>query len=286
MRRDENGGQLEELERDLRDIARPNASHEAFRVTLRERLLRQAEELQPAGATSTRPARSLFARRRIPILLTAAGAVAAMVCALLLWSAGTSVTSAQAAILLSVRHAITPPAHVILHMKLIGSDRGVQVGSESWQLTSPPYSTLFLKGPIGHQSVSATNGRTEYTYDPASNTIFERPLTQPQAFADPISQVRAGLADGQARLVRSLTIDGVPAYEIALAHGLVGYFAKATYRPLAISDPQSNGRVVELRVTAYRYLADTAANRRLLSLTALHPAAAIDRNPRDWPGDK
>jgi hypothetical protein len=186
-----------------------------------------------------------------------------------------------------IRHAITatsPPPNKIFHLELTDVQNNTVV-SAWWQETSPPYATREIKGPVGKTSEWANDGTYEYDYDASSNTIYKYP-TGSLTFMDPISQVRTELQNGDARVAGTTVIDGVALYRIDLPHGLVGYFDQGTYVPRYLDDPQRNGQIVRLRVTAYAYLPMTMANRALLSAVEQHPTARIDTNPNDAPGGK
>jgi hypothetical protein len=64
-------------------------------------------------------------------------------------------------------------------------------------------------------------------------------------------------------------------YKIELSTGVVGYFATTDYRPMYLDNPQGDGSVVRTRVVTYEELPMTAANAKLLSLTAQHPDARV-----------
>jgi hypothetical protein len=206
----------------------------------------------------------------------AAAAVAALVLVGTAGEGGPSV--ADAAIIHRADAALSPPPNEILHTKLVGDG----VGAESWQLTSPPYTAVGMKGPLGQQQEQASDSTTSSVYDPASNTIQQHADSAPVAFDDPLSQVRQELHNGRAQVLGSTTTGGVPTYKIRFAtkdgfssDSLVAYVDKRTYRPILLSDPQRNGTIVELHVVALEYLPRTAANLRLLSLTARHPGARV-----------
>lgn len=268
---------LEPLERDLLQLAKPRDTDDAFRLSLRAAL---AERLEPHVETPRW-------KRPVVRLAFAAGAAAAVVGALLLTLVGTGGSGgpavAQAAIVRHALQAATPPTSCILHVKVTGIQNGTQVVGEWWQQTVPPYASRGMKGPVGREGESADDGTTSFSYDPATNTIYQRPDSSSPTFTDPISVIRKELAAGQAHVAGTEMIDGVSVYKIDLPHGLVGYFDKSDYRPLYLDDPTGDG-VVRLRVTAFEHLPLTPANRNLLSLVAQHPNARVDTNPQDAPG--
>jgi hypothetical protein len=102
-------------------------------------------------------------------------------------------------------------------------------------------------------------------------------------FDDPITQIRAALRGGLARVLGTATVDGRAVYKIQFtgkdgaddSQKQIAYVDQQTYRPLALDAPQQNGHVIRLRVTAFQYLPATTANMRLLSLAARHPTASL-----------
>jgi hypothetical protein len=190
----------------------------------------------------------------------------------------TASNTADAAIIHHTSQALTPPANKILHTVVAGDGFGAQ----TWQLTSPPYTFLGMKGPLGHEQQEAGVGTTSLSYDVAANTIEEHPGVSRPSFSDPLSAMRQDLQDGQAEVMGSTTTYGIPTYEIRIASNgtlgpdsLIAYVDRRSYRPLLLADPQRNGQVVMLRVLTFEYLPATPANRRLLSLTARHPGARV-----------
>jgi hypothetical protein len=152
---------------------------------------------------------------------------------------------------------------------------GVPVHAEWWQETSPPYANLVIKGPVGHEGEVSDNGTTTFEYDARTNTITEHADSFPPTPIDPVSQVRQELASGQSHVAGTVVIGGSSLYKIDLPDGLVGYFDTSNYRPRYMDDPQRNGSVVRLRVTAYEYLQLTPSSRALLSVTTQHSTARI-----------
>ena len=269
---------VERLESDLGQLAKPQETDDAFRSSLRAAL---AVQLQPQVETP---------RWKQPVfrLVFATGAAAAVVAALVVALLGTGGSGgpavAQAAIVRHALQAVTPTTSCILHVRVTGMRNGTQIVGEWWQQTAPPYASreTGLTGPVGHEGESADDGTTSYSYDNATNTIYERPDSTPPTFTDPISAIRKELAAGQAQVAGTEVIDGVSLYKIDLPHGLVGYFDKNDYRPLYLDDPTSDG-LVRLRVAAFEHLPLTPANQELLSLVAQHPNARVDTNPQNAP---
>ncbi|MBV9603522.1 MAG: hypothetical protein JO027_00370 [Solirubrobacterales bacterium] len=255
------------LERDLTALAAPRDDDERLRRTLRD-------ELQ--AALRPQPIRRRFPRR---VATATAAAIVAAAAVVLVATVGTNGSGgpavASAAIVHHALAAVTPPANQILHTEVVGVQNGVTVVGETWQQTSPPYASRGIKGLAGHGSEFSDDGTTSYAYDPVTNTIDEQPDSSPPTFADPMSQIRAELARGQASVVGTVTIGGASLYKLALPHGVVGYFDQTDYRARYLDDPQHDGSVVRLRVAAYEYLPMTPDNRALLSVTAQHPRARI-----------
>ena len=227
-------------------------------------------------------------RRRVPMVLRGrsslvalvAGPLVAVVVLLVIAGAASETGSgiADAAIIHRADAALAAPPNMILHAVVAGDG----VGAESWQLTSPPYSFVAMKGSLGHEQEQADNGTTSSVYDPSTNTIDEHTGGAPITFDDPLAQVRQALHDGRARVLGSATIDGHSTYKIQFTdksgftdQSLIAYVDKGTYRPILLSDPQRDGTTVQLRVLVLEYLPRTPANERLLSLTDRHPRARV-----------
>ena len=91
-------------------------------------------------------------------------------------------------------------------------------------------------------------------------------------------QIQALLRSGEARVVGHRTIGGQDTIEIASADGHTTYFVDPeTYRPVELDTRGTDGGTA-LRFRTYETL-DLGANADLLSLTAQHPDARIDRDP-------
>jgi hypothetical protein len=270
----------DELERDLKTLAEPQADDERLRLAIRATL---GEQLQGRPTI----------RRRTPLVLGSAAVTAAALAAAAVALIGTSggPSSANAAILAHVVRAISPPANIIVHVKEAGvHDDGTQVAAEWWQETNPPYAIRLIKGSAGQQVdpkgnaggqqvESAANGTTFSQYDAGTNTIYQRPDSTSPTLIDPIETVRAGLTHGTAQVAGTVTIDGHSLYKIELPDGVVGYFDRTDYRPVYLDNPQRNGSVVRTRVTTYEELSITPENEMLLSITAQHPRASVDTGP-------
>lgn len=265
----------DELERDLKRLAEPQADDERLRLAIRVTLGDQVQ------------VRPKIRRRRVVLGAVAAAAVAAAAVAVI-GTGASGPSSANAGILAHVVRAISPPADIIVHVKEAGvQDDGTQVSAEWWQETNPPYAMRLIKaasgqqvdakGNAGGQPVeSASDGTTSYQYDPGTNTIYKHPGSKSPALIDPIETVRAGLTQGTAQVAGTVTIDGQSLYKIVLPGGTVGYFDRTDYRPVYLDNPQRGGSIVRTRVITYEELPLTPENLQLLSISAQHPRASVD----------
>jgi hypothetical protein len=273
----------DELERDLKTLAEPQADDERLRLAIRATL---GEQLQ---------GRWKIRRRTRLVLGSAAVAVLAAAAVALIGTGGSGPSSANAAILAHVVRAISPTANIIVHVKEAGvQDDGAQVAAEWWQETNPPYAIRLIKGTAGQQVdakgnargqqvESAADGTTFSQYDAGTNTIYQRPDSTSPTLIDPIETVRAGLTHGTAEVAGTVKIDGKSLYKIALPDGVVGYFDRTDYRPVYLDNPQRGGSVVRTRVITYEELAITPDNEMLLSISAQHPRASVDTGPPSAP---
>jgi hypothetical protein len=270
----------DELERDLKMLAEPQADDERLRLALRATL-----DAQLQGHPKTRRhTRLVLGSAAVAAATLAAAAVA------LIGTGGSGPSSANAAILAHVVWAITPPANIIVHVKEAGLHDGTQVAAEWWQETNPPYAIRLIKGAPGQQAdsegntggqqvESAADGTTLSQYDAGTNTIYQRPDSTSPTLIDPIEAVRAGLASGAAQVAGTVTIDAKSLYKIELPNGVVGYFDRSDYRPVYLDNPQRDGSVVRTRVITYEELSITPENETLLSITAQHPRASVSKGP-------
>jgi len=249
-----------------------------------------AERVARARATALTQYRNAPARRRrrfrsrpaLAALLAvpATVALAVLLLAGALGGGGTGI--ADAAIIHHADAALSPPPNEILHTKVAGEG----FVAEWWQMTSPPYSFLGDKGPVGAAPEQAGDRTTASYYDPRTNTIHEQTNSPNTTFNDPIAEVRKALDDGRAQVLGDAQIDGAATYEIRFAdktgfssQSLVAYVDQRTYRPVLLSDPQRDGSIVQLHVVTFEYLPTTAANLSSLSLTARHPTAHVVTDP-------
>jgi hypothetical protein len=270
---DDSGVRL--LERDLRKLAKPQERDEQLRRALRGQL-----------ATRSHPRRRRRRSMRVAfgtaVVSVAAAAIA--IVALVGTDGSGGPATADAAIIRHALIAVSSPANEILHVKVVGVQNGMAIAGESWQQTSAPYASRYMKGEIGHQGEFSDNGTTSFQYDAPTNTIHSQRDVSRATFTNPISQIRQELASGQAQLVGTVVIDGAALYKIDLPNGLVGYFDERRSRPRYLDNPQSDGTVLRMRVAAYEYLPMTKSNRALLSVTAQHPYARVDTNPNGAAG--
>jgi hypothetical protein len=263
---------LQLLERDLRKLAEPRDGDEQLYCALRRQLLARSKPPRR---------RRLSMRFALGSAAVAAAAAAIAIVALIGANGSGGPAIANAAVIHNALTAVTPPANAILHVKVVGVQNGTPIAGESWQQTSAPYASRYMKGEVGHQGEFSDDGTTSFEYDAQTNTVYERPDSSRPTFTNPISEIRRELAGGQAQLVGTVVMGGTPLFKIELPNGLVGYFDESDYRPRYLDDPQRDGTVVRLRVAAYEYLPMTASDRALLSVTARHPNARIDTNPSD-----
>ncbi|MGN6378993.1 MAG: hypothetical protein ACTHNU_08595 [Gaiellales bacterium] len=108
-----------------------------------------------------------------------------------------------------------------------------------------------------------------------------------QDSADPSSpdfagQIRALLQSGGAHVVGHATVHGRDTLEISSQDGHTTYYVDPdTYAPVELDTTGTDGGT-SLYFSSYEFLADNAANQALLSLSAQHPSATVDRNQADY----
>jgi hypothetical protein len=265
---------LQLLEDDLRKLAEPRQHDEMFRLAVRDELAVRSRHRPPLRRLSTRRLAMRLAAGATAAATAAAVAVIALVAST--GSGGPSV--ADAAIVHRALLALTPPANSILHAKAVGTEDGLTVELEAWLETSAPFATRAVAGVPGRQWQSGYADKTDFSYDPHTNTIYETPHQPGQAFVDPVAEVRRQLEAADVHVLGTVTIDGTPMYQIDIGDG-VGYFDENTYQLRYFDDPQPDGTVVRLQVVAYDYLPLTASMLPLLSVTTQLPAARIVLGP-------
>ena len=85
-----------------------------------------------------------------------------------------------------------------------------------------------------------------------------------------------------AHLVGQATIGGHDTLELRSQDGHITYYVDAsTYVPVQLDTTGTDGGT-SLRFTTYEVLPGDDANEALLSLTAQHPSATVDRNQADY----
>jgi hypothetical protein len=260
----------DELERELATVAEPREGDERLRLAIGARLGEQMLE---------RPRRRSGAWLRLGWAAAATAAIAVVMAGLGLLGGSAGPSAADAAIMRHALGAITAPAGVIVHVKEVGVQDGTPVAVEWWQRTSPPYALRMIKGPVGGQIEAAGDGKTSFRYDPSTNTVVETRDARAPELVDPMAGVRAQLADGNARVAGTATIDGTALYKIELPTGVIAYFDTTTYQPMYLDNPQRDGSVVRTRVVIYEELPMTPQNAKLLDITAQHPGARVVANP-------
>ena len=174
-----------------------------------------------------------------------------------------------------------------------------------YEQTSSPYLSRTIDKrlpgtPPGTEGVNSIG--SEETYDPTNNTIYA-PATPkaPPGTRTPtpaqiarlfepymsqyIRQLRAKLASGAARVDGRATVDGRAAIKIKFVHSDETDYVAADGSDVPIKTIQGSpssgyGQLVNVYHT-FKYL-PAAGNAGLLSLTAQHPGARIDRSLRDF----
>jgi hypothetical protein len=176
---------------------------------------------------------------------------------------------------------------------------------EMYEETAPPYVTRIIdKRLLG--TTPGTEGvygiGTEQDYDPMNNTIYNPPMPKPppgtrsltraqeDLMFEPydvqyIRRLRAELASGKAKAEGRATVNGRAAIKIKFAHSDEVDYVAADGSDIPIetihgSPTSANGQTIDLYHT-FEFL-PAAGNAGLLSLTAQHPSARIDRSLRDF----
>jgi hypothetical protein len=260
----------DELERDLKALAEPQASDERLRRAIRAQLDEQLH---------VRPRRVFRMRLAIASAAISGAVVAAAIVALIATGGPSGPSAAEAAIIRHATQAMTSPANSIVHIKETGVQNGTPVSAEWWQQTSPPYAMRLIKGPVGELGEGGNDGTRAYRYDAHANTIYRSPDASQPTLIDPLSVVRKQLAEGRAKVAGTVMIDGASLYKIELPNGVVGYFDATNYRPRYVDNPQRDGSVVRTQVVTFEELPMTAENEKLLSVTAQHPDARVETTP-------
>jgi hypothetical protein len=207
---------------------------------------------------------------------------AAVAAAVVLLAGGTTVSSADAAVLHRVVGALTAPTGTLLHERALVTLAGQTPATyELWQDSNSPYAYRVLK--FGHEA--AWNGTEFVTYDAGSNSLYVQPGDAgARGPDDAAAQLRSLVAAGNATIAEQTIFHGVPAYKLivsgAQANYLNGtvYVARADYRPLEIRTTAQTGPsgapIAEtIDYQTYEYVPSTVASRAELDIAAQHPGA-------------
>jgi hypothetical protein len=176
---------------------------------------------------------------------------------------------------------------------------------ETFQQTSPPYLARTIDKrlpgtPPGTEGTWGIGG--EAIYDPTTNTIYDAatpksapgaqiltPAQQPWMLephmAQYIPSLKAKLASGTARVDGRAAVDGRVALRIKFAGSdEIDYVAAdgsmVPIKTIQSTGPSGDGQLINVYYT-FEYLT-AEGNAGLLSLTAQHPSARIDRNLRHF----
>jgi hypothetical protein len=186
-------------------------------------------------------------RTRAWVAAPALGVAALAAAAVLAAGVGTNPPSADAAILRATLAALTPPPGTIIHEKAMVSIPGQSAQPyELWQESDPPYAYHVIKR--GHEASSAGSDS--------------------QQAVDLAATLRSLVQNGGATVVGTATIDGVPAYQLAVSgsdqrfvNG-TAYVAQSDYRPLSMQTTTDDETIT---FETYEYLPATSANLALLT---------------------
>jgi hypothetical protein len=207
-----------------------HAGLEIYRGQLKEAI---AQQLYDTRRVRRRSGRAL--RIGVP----AAAVVGAGVLAVTL-TAGSPVSSADAAILRHVAAELTTPPATILHERALVTANGTTAPFELWAESVPPYHYHVLKW--GHEGTGTTS----------------RPADD---FAE---QLRALVQAGKATVDGTATIGGVAAYKLTVSGSSdrflngTAYVSQRDYHPLEIDTTGNGGERIVFQT--YEHLPATAAN--------------------------
>ena len=265
-------------------LAQQGPREEAFRARLGAEVAEAARQIPSQAGRKSDSVRTRMRRRRglVAALAAAAAVVIAVTLAFTLSNLGGGVSSADAAILHNVVAALTPPPGTILHEQaLVSIGQQAPMRFELWVQADSPQAYRVIKW-----GQEVTWSGTAYSiYNADSNTIAVDPPVSRQPGHGPTdvsAALRALVQSGQATVVGSATIHGVPAYKLTVsgspAQFLNGtaYVAKSNFHPLLIETTKDGGTI---RYQTYEYLPATQANLKLLDLAAAHPGAKVINEP-------
>ena len=213
--------------------------------------LRDAIAQQLYRSERTRPHR----RRALQVGAVTGAALAASALALTL-TGGSSVPSADAAILHRVAAALSSPPATILHERALVTAGPTTTPYELWVESTPPHHYHVLKW--GHAGTGASTAQ----YDAAA-------------------ELHALVEAGKATVDGPATIDGVPAYKLTVSGSAdrflngIAYVSQSNYYPLEIDTTGNGGERIVFQT--YEYLPVTAANLARINATGAATASAIKK---------
>ena len=195
--------------------------------------------------------------------------------------------------------------HVVMTITQTGPDgSSTSSRTESWQASSPPYDQRRIVNNDGFE-IAIADGVPQL-YDPATNTIYIGPRQDLKSMPPKARAKLAGCQDarmgknvdacgdlfrenilllldsGKAREDGRTTVDGREAIRIVAPEGGMILLVDAdSYEPIEWRVSE-NGMTTEAFFPTYERLPADAASADLLSLTAQHPDASIDRDPAHY----
>ncbi len=224
--------------------------------------------------------------RTLRLAVPATAVTAAVAAAVVVFTGGSQVSAADAAILRGVATALAPHPGTILHEQALVTIAGQAPSHyELWEQADSPYAYRVIK--FGQEA--SWNGSSYANYDQSSNTISQQPGGSSGSRNSPddaAADLRALVESGQATIDSETSFDGVAAYRLtvngASPHYLNGtvFVRRSDYRPLEIQTAAQAGPTGALvaetiEFKAYEYLPASPANLGLLSLASQHPGAQI-----------
>jgi hypothetical protein len=197
------------------------AGLEMYRDQLREAIARQLDTER-----KTRPG----GRHALRLAAPAVGAVATGALVLTL-TGGSSMQSADAAILHRVAAALTSPPATILHERALVSAGSKTEPFELWVENVPPYHYRVLKW--GHEGTGTSGAADDWA-----------------------AELRSLVQAGKATVSGTATIDGVGAYKLTVSGASdrflngTAYVSQTNYRPLLIDTTGNGGERIVFRPTS------------------------------------